>query len=109
MFAYVSSDMQGTSDGSWVWHGSETGSQLEGMGYAGRTTPNRAGWPEIETDVDWEGWEWIEKTVQGLHNEQHRQTNCGQPDILMAQPTEDVSFTSAPQVASDMGLTQLPV
>jgi hypothetical protein len=55
MIAYVSGDMQGTSDGSWVWHGPETGSQLEGMGYAGRTTPNCAGRPEIETDFDWEG------------------------------------------------------
>lgn len=101
MIAYVSGDMQGTSDGSWVWHGSETGSQLEGMGYAGRTTPNCAGRPEIETDFDWEGWEWIEKTVQGLHNEHHRQTNCGQPEILMAELKQEVSSTPAPEAASD--------
>jgi hypothetical protein len=82
MIAYVSGDMQGTSDGSWAWHSSETGTQLEGMGYIGRTTPNCAGRPEIETDLQWEGLEWNEKTVQGLYNEQHRQTNCGQPDIL---------------------------
>ncbi|CAG7936044.1 unnamed protein product [Penicillium salamii] len=104
MIAYVSGDMQGTSDGSWVWHGSETGSQLEGMGYAGRTTPNCAGRPEIETDFDWEGWEgweWIEKTVQSLHNEHHRQTNCGQPEILMAELKQEVSSTPAPEAASN--------
>ena len=101
MMAYVSGDMQGTTDGSWVWHGSETGSQLEAMGFTSRTTPNSDGRPEIKTDVEWEGWEWIEKTVQGLHNDQHRQTNRGQPDILMAQPKQDVSSTPAPEAASD--------
>lgn len=55
--SYVSGDTQATSDGSWVWHGSQTGSQLERMGYASRTTPNCAGQPEIETDVEWEGWD----------------------------------------------------
>lgn len=55
--SYVSGDMQGTSAGSWVWHGSQTGSQLERMGYASRTTPNCAGQPEMETDVEWEGWD----------------------------------------------------
>ncbi|KAI1828780.1 hypothetical protein DTO027I6_10266 [Penicillium roqueforti] len=55
--SYVSGDMQGTSDGIWVRHGSQTGSQLERMGYASRTTPNCAGQPEIETDVEWEGWD----------------------------------------------------
>ncbi|CAG7990203.1 unnamed protein product [Penicillium olsonii] len=70
MIAYVSADMQGTTDGSWVWHGSETGSQLEVVGT--RTTPNSAGRPEMESDPDWQGWEWIEKTVQDLFTEQHR-------------------------------------
>lgn len=65
MIVYVSGDMQGTSDGSWALHGSETGSQLEGMGYTGRTTPNCAGRPEIETDLQWERWEWIEKDCSG--------------------------------------------
>ncbi|KAF3000535.1 hypothetical protein E8E15_000656 [Penicillium rubens] len=55
--SYVSGDTQATSDGSWVWHGSQTGSQLERMGYASRTTPNCAGQPEIETAVEWEGWD----------------------------------------------------
>ncbi|OQE69422.1 hypothetical protein PENNAL_c0134G09432 [Penicillium nalgiovense] len=55
--SYVSGDTQATSDGSWVWHGSQTESQLERMGHASRTTPNCAGQPEIETDVEWEGWD----------------------------------------------------
>ncbi|KAJ5202964.1 hypothetical protein N7449_005043 [Penicillium cf. viridicatum] len=64
--------------------------------------PNYAGQPEIETDVEWEGWEWIEKTVQGLHNEQHRQTNCRQSDILKTQPKQDVSSTPTPQAAGGL-------
>ena len=101
LMAYVSGDMQGTSDGSWVWHGSETGSQLEGMTHANRTTPNSAGRPEMETDVEWEGWEWIEKTVQNLFTEQHRSMDYGQRDIPMGQPKQDVSSTLAPESASD--------
>ncbi|KAJ6118332.1 hypothetical protein N7471_013799 [Penicillium samsonianum] len=49
------------------------------MGYASRTTPNCAGQPEIETDVEWEG----------------------QSDILKTQPKQDVSSTPTPQAASD--------
>ncbi|KAJ5361995.1 hypothetical protein N7541_002839 [Penicillium brevicompactum] len=93
MMAYVSGDMQGTTDGSWVWHGSETGSQLEGMG--ARSTPNAAGRPETESDIDWEGWEWIEKTVQDLFTEQHRQ------DYRDSLGVPKVDGSLAPESASD--------
>ncbi|KAJ5871876.1 uncharacterized protein N7529_004229 [Penicillium soppii] len=94
MLAYVSGDMQGTSDGSWVWHGSETGSQLEGMGH--RTTPNPAGRPETDTDEEWEGWEWIEKVVHDMFSEQHR---LEYP--VPVQAKQDVSASAlAPEPAS---------
>lgn len=67
MIAYVSGDMQGTSDGSWVWQGSETGSQLEAMSL----TSNAQSPPEPEKE--WPGWDWIEQTVQFLSSEKQRQ------------------------------------
>ena len=69
MMAYVSGDMQGTSDGSWVWQGSETGSELESVP---STVPNprsnTPGWSN-ESSEDWEGWEWLEHTIQYLLTE----------------------------------------
>lgn len=59
MIAYVSGDMQGTTDGSWVWQGSETGSN--------QTLQRTSVPPGSETS--WEGWEWIEKTVKYLLGE----------------------------------------
>ncbi|KAJ5493743.1 Transcription factor [Penicillium fimorum] len=87
MMAYVSGDMQGTSDGSWVWHGSETGSQLEGMG---NSTPKSSSHrTEMEMDAEWEGWEWIEKTVQDLFTEQHQQQQ--QQQVAYGQPKLEAS------------------
>ncbi|KAJ5676629.1 uncharacterized protein N7477_002262 [Penicillium maclennaniae] len=68
MIAYVSGDMQGTTDGSWVWQGSETGSDLEAMSSM-KTTPV----PQ-EPEAEWEGWEWIEKTIQYLLSEKQQRT-----------------------------------
>lgn len=76
MMAYVSGDMQGTSDGSWVWQGSETGSQLESMRVSSTSTPVR---PETESAAEWEGWEWVEKVVRDLFAEQHRPAYPGGP------------------------------
>lgn len=65
MIAYVSGDMQGTTDGSWVWQGSETGSELKyvpGSSSPGVSVPG-------ESRTDWEGWDWIEHTIQYLISE----------------------------------------
>ncbi|KOS36979.1 hypothetical protein ACN38_g12248 [Penicillium nordicum] len=110
MMAYVSGDMQGTTDGSWVWHGSETGSQLEGMGMGGSTPTSSHRRTEMETDVEWEEWHWIEKTVQDLFTEQHQHQQHQQQmaygrDVPMGQPKVEASSstttTLAPESASD--------
>lgn len=67
MIAYASGDMQGTGDSSWVWQGSETGSHVEAVSN-NHTTPAPPG-PE----TGWEGWGWIEQTVQYLTSEKQRE------------------------------------
>ncbi|KAL4984645.1 fungal-specific transcription factor domain-containing protein [Aspergillus falconensis] len=73
MMAYVSGDMQGTSNGSWVWEGSETGSQLDVA-----SPPNSAAHPGFEDNRlpqepnGWEGWDWVEQTVQYLLTEKQQ-------------------------------------
>ncbi|KAJ9489190.1 hypothetical protein VN97_g4090 [Penicillium thymicola] len=109
MMAYVSGDMQGTIDGSWVWHGSETGSQLEGMGIDVSTPTSSHRRTEMETDVEWEGWHWIEKTVHDLFTEQHQHQQHQQQmaygrDVPMGQPKLEASSsttTLAPESASN--------
>lgn len=76
MIAYVSGDMQGTTDGSWVWQGSETGSDLEAMSSM-ETTPV----PQ-EPEAEWEGWEWIEKTIHYLLSEKQQRAYEGR-DVPM--------------------------
>ncbi|KEY79857.1 transcription factor C6 [Aspergillus fumigatus] len=98
MMAYVSGDMQGTSDGSWVWEGSETGSQLEAMSpkYDSPALFTHAvarnGWPHGEgSEIAWEGWEWVERTVEYLLKEkqQQQQQEYERRDVpLAAKPTE---------------------
>lgn len=101
MIAYVSADMQGTTDGAWIWQGSETGSQLESVvspiapptgsappegessdAQLGRTadapataTPTRQRDQEERErgrGQEWEGWDWVERTVQWFADEQQQ-------------------------------------
>lgn len=76
MIAYVSGDMQGTIDGSWVWQGSETGSDLEAMSSMKTTPVPRA------QEAEWEGWEWIEKTIHYLLSEK-QQRGYERRDVLL--------------------------
>ncbi|KAJ5780034.1 hypothetical protein N7457_005194 [Penicillium paradoxum] len=107
MMAYVSGDMQGTSDGSWVWHGSETGSQLGSMGISTPASSGRQA--ELDADAEWTGWDWIEKTVQDLFTAQHRYQQqqhhmaYGQRDVPAGQLKQEPSSSSTlpPEPVSD--------
>ncbi|KAJ5091192.1 hypothetical protein NUU61_006062 [Penicillium alfredii] len=92
LMAYVSGDMQGTSDGNWVWQGSETSSQLgamspptAGSGAEGQRTSQ-------EPDPEWLSWDWIENTVQHLLVDQ-RQRAYDQPSAPIPQPKESAAVT----------------
>ncbi|KAJ5682877.1 hypothetical protein N7462_006042 [Penicillium macrosclerotiorum] len=97
MLAYVSGDMQGTADGSWVWQGSETGSNLDSVSpMKDCRSPIQ---PPSESD-DWprteRSWDWIEQTVQQLATDKAQQM-----DYERMEPKE----TSAKLLAPTTGPT----
>lgn len=108
MIAYVSGDMQSTMSGSWVWQGSETGSQLENMTSQTPYPTAPDGTHRPPSDADWEGWDWIDRTIQYLASEL-RQRNYDRRDVIpqvsephqvkeekISQPSGSPSKSSAP-------------
>ncbi|KAK2762932.1 hypothetical protein FQN53_007423 [Emmonsiellopsis sp. PD_33] len=86
IMAYVSGDLQGQVSGSWIWQpNNENGGPLSATPprSASSTNPSplkrkfvdgsRNGVTQEEPDRDWEGWAWVEQTVQFLVTEQQRQ------------------------------------
>ena len=91
MMAYVSGDFQNRLEGSWVWQNGDLQSPLD-------VTPARSASssadpspltlkfnePTPQKDVEWEGWDWIERTVEYLLNEQQRTAPA--PERIGAKP-----------------------
>lgn len=98
MMAYVSGDMQGTADGSWIWQGSETGANLANV-------PGQAGPAPTQTDSQWEGWEWVEKSVAHLLGEKQRRDyerrEYERRDIVMESRPEASALLAPPSAGSD--------
>jgi len=77
LMAYVSGDLQASTENSWVWAGSETGMNLGVANMAGPSPTLMGGGREegttVLTDVearDWGGWERVEYLVGVLAREQ---------------------------------------
>ncbi|PWY90112.1 putative C6 transcription factor [Aspergillus heteromorphus CBS 117.55] len=93
LLAYVSGDMQSAAEGSWVWQGSETGSQLEEMSLSAQTSSPvsyaRSDTNDRMTDAtdSWEGWAWVEQTVQYLSEHQQEQDLQRQQQSKAVEPT----------------------
>ena len=93
--AYVSGDLQASTENSWVWQGSETGMALnQALGSAssidlgpGRLTipgPNNSATALSEAEKgDWGGWERVEYLVQMLMRE-----GSGQPQYSPMETTQ---------------------
>jgi hypothetical protein len=108
MIAYVSADMQGTTDGAWIWQGSETGSQLESVSVAPQISPSDAQGeiPDAqrveasgrETEMEWEGWDWVERTVRWFVGEQQHR------NMKLQESRDTASFSpSSNQSSSTFG------
>lgn len=116
MMAYVSGDMQGSSDGSWVWQGSETGSELEAMAsnFSSPSTPQPGAGPPEESRVDWEGWEWVENTVRYLNEGQRPQQSAydNQPSVksepgVIKEPAANAEQAQRPNSNSRMTIASI--
>ncbi|KAJ5925913.1 hypothetical protein N7454_007423 [Penicillium verhagenii] len=100
MMAYVSGDMQGTTGGSWVWQGSETGSHLEAV-----TSARNASVPLETEDGTWDRseqntWAWIESTVHELINEKQRRDQELQSRESAQTPQQDSASLLNPESAA---------
>ena len=84
MMAYVSADLQGSADGSWVWQGSETGNDLSDLMRDRHLSASPNTWRSNNehystslhsakaVDLEWEGWNQIEQSLHYLLENQQR-------------------------------------
>ncbi|OJJ50079.1 hypothetical protein ASPZODRAFT_149502 [Penicilliopsis zonata CBS 506.65] len=88
MMAYMSGDVQGTG-GGWIWSG-ESGNSTD-LHDAGVQPPAQDKDMEgIEDGPDWEGWDWVQRTVQYLHETKQRRD----PDLLAPEGSARRSSSS---------------
>ena len=108
MMAYVSGDFQNRLEGSWVWQNSDLQSPLnvtppQSAASSKNLSPSTAKLNEpAPQEVEWEGWEWIERTVEYLLNEQQRNSagpeRIGEkPPITPDAPRPDIPVLRAPE------------
>ncbi|KAI9783081.1 MAG: hypothetical protein M1839_004250 [Geoglossum umbratile] len=107
MMAYVSGDLQGSTENSWVWSGSETGMALNNAEQT--SSPKSERQQETQTssslspanaltneETDWGGWEQIVWLLQAL---QHEQQGVGQGAYgappRQSTPTQPLSQSSS--------------
>lgn len=99
MLAYVSGDMQGTNDGSWVWEGSETDPSQDTLSMqTAAVSPGFGGKAENGELAEQNGWTWLEKTVHQLSIEQQHQEqrDSESRDVSMDMKPEPANFTAEP-------------
>lgn len=108
MLAYVSGDMQGCTENSWVWTGSETGMKLNNGSFhfnfggplhpstdvnardGGDMASDTLGLRPILTDSDkreWGGWERVERMIHHLLDDQRKRAQ--HPQAYYHQPSHN--------------------
>lgn len=98
MMVYVSGDLQGSTEHSWVWQGSETGMALNGNSTSPTTGEASDAIPtatvlSAEEEKDWGGWEGIEWILQALLKEQQVQKQHPQQTAPSQHRSEMLSQT----------------
>lgn len=99
MLAYVSGDMQGSTEEAWAWSGSQTGAALqdqagvngyamEGSVPASQIDPALSGTLSEREMHDWGGWEHIQRTLEQL-----LQSQSGPP---LPPPAQMSSYAQPP-------------
>lgn len=97
MMAYVSGDFQSRIDSGWVWRNTDmesprphSGIQSQPLSSPTKPSSSKSMLPDTEQAEEWEGWEWIERTVEHLLNEQQKAStdpDRAMPDSDPAQPS----------------------
>ena len=94
LMAYVSADLQSSAENSWVWQGSETGSNLSTNSPVGQDSAGTShdfcgsSWPPFaradlsqtsydhvlaeEAPQNWDGWEQVERSLHDLLEQQYQ-------------------------------------
>lgn len=105
IIAYMSGDIQGTIDGNWVWQDSgETGLHMGDVSPNISAKPTSLQWSSTaEPEMEWEGWDWIERTVQYLvaEKQQPRSSYMGydRTDDMKQYPSKSDSSLLTPETA----------
>ncbi|KAJ9193366.1 transcriptional regulator family: Fungal Specific TF [Paecilomyces variotii] len=110
MLAYVSGDMQSSTEESWIWQGSETGSQLPTVSPRSSNTPPFGGNATQglredsvsgERDPEWEGWGWVQRTVEYLVNEKEQRQRTYDRNDIQTLPRSMETRSDPPSVGSE--------
>jgi hypothetical protein len=112
--AYVSGDLQGSTENSWVWNGSETGIALNSVEQTAspksEQQENRTGGSVSPSTVlthdetsDWGGWEQIVWLLQAL---QHEQQGIGQ-GVYGAPPGQPTPAQPLSQSSSRISIANI--
>ena len=114
MMAYVSGDFQSRIDGGWVWRKTDMESPRPHSGpsqtLSSPTKPpssKKSMAADTEQMQEWDGWEWIERTVEHLLNEQQKTPTTvdrvvadNNPAVSSSSPTEKPASTQNQTSAS---------
>ncbi|KAJ5161969.1 hypothetical protein N7492_007361 [Penicillium capsulatum] len=112
MVAYVSGDMQGTSDGGWVWEGPGTYPNQDPASMQAKPGPLAGGEAESMGSGEQQGWEWLEVMIHQLsiEKQQQSQRESESRDIPMdTKPEPTVSAKSTKSERSNSGHSRMTI
>ncbi|KAI9741763.1 MAG: hypothetical protein M1834_000149 [Cirrosporium novae-zelandiae] len=99
LMVYVSGDVQGSTENSWMWEGSETGMQLNRevssasiSWYSFEPVPSTLSEADMK---DWGGWESIQWSLRALLREQERRQAGGLPGDMHSSNPNPATHVSA--------------
>lgn len=90
MIAYVSGDLQGSFENSWIWQGNKggvhLGQPLQSSDDNGDGESNGQAFSKANTgtdDSDWAGWDWILNILEKLYQNRTVQDHSLQPPMML--------------------------
>lgn len=102
LIAYVSGDLQGNYESSWVWQDDPGGSQGCPTATHSAQTPEDAEQTDPRKDLEWAGWDRIVRLIDELANQQQqgRETHRAAPGEVRMPPMHLPPLTASPSPSS---------